>query len=109
MRQFDAPGPMYILQSGLLQVLKMKQGGSVLLAEMGSGAHLGELSALLHTPRNATAQALTDVVVLEISVAHMRELIRTEPAFAQEIGDNLVGRAGYSTSDAAALLHDLPA
>jgi CRP-like cAMP-binding protein len=104
MRQFDPPGPMYVLQSGMLRVLRMQPCGDVLLARIGEGAHVGELSALLETPRSATVQVLTEAVVQEISTAQMRELIRTDPAFARTISENLVERAGLTTTAAAALI-----
>jgi CRP-like cAMP-binding protein len=103
MRQFDPPGPMYILQSGSVRVLRMQPCGDVLLARIGTGAQVGELSALLGTPRSATVQALTDSVVLEISSVQMQELIRSDPEFARTINANLVARAGLSSSAAAAL------
>jgi CRP-like cAMP-binding protein len=104
MRQFDPPGPMYVLQSGMLRVLRMQPCGDVLLARIGEGSHVGELSALLETPRSATVQVLTEAVVQEISTAQMHELIRTDPAFARTISENLVERAGLTTTAAAALI-----
>jgi CRP-like cAMP-binding protein len=103
-RQFDPPGPMYVLESGQVRVLRMQPCSDVLLARVGQGAHVGELSALLETPRSATVQVLTEAVVIEISAAQMRELIRTDPAFARTITENLVERAGLSSTAAAALV-----
>jgi len=103
-RQFDPPGPMYVLESGLVRVLRMQPCSDVVLASVGKGAHVGELSALLESPRSATVQALTEAVVIEISALQMRELIRTEPAFARTITQNLVERAGLSSRAAAALV-----
>ena len=91
-------------ESGLVRVLRMHPCSDVLLAHVGKGAHVGELSALLETPRGATVQALTEVVVIEISPAQIRELIRTEPEFARTITENLVERAGLSSTAAAAVI-----
>jgi len=106
MRQFDPPGPMYVLQSGTLRVLRMHPCGDRLLAQIGEGAHVGELSALLAAPRGATVQVLTDAVVLEISAGQMCDLIRTSPGFARTIAENLVERAGLTSAAAAALIDD---
>src|SRR5258708_465405 len=97
-RQFDPPGPMYVLESGQVRVLRMQPCSDVLLASIGKGAHVGELSALLETSRSATVQALTEAVVIEITPGQMRDLIRTEPEFARTITENLVERAGLSSS-----------
>src|SRR5579859_170299 len=107
-RQFDPPGPMYVLESGLVRVLRMQPCSDMLLARVGKGAHVGELSALLESPRSATVHVLTDAVVIEISAVQMRELIRTEPTFARTITENLVERAGLSSTAAAALIDDRP-
>jgi CRP-like cAMP-binding protein len=105
-RQFDPPGPMYVLESGQVRVLRMQPCSDVVLARVGKGSHVGELSALLETRRSATVQALTEAVVIEISPAQMRALIRTDPEFARTITENLVERAGLSSTAAAALIDE---
>ncbi len=94
-RQFDASGPMYLIRSGSVRVLRMTPGAPPLeLARLTAGDHVGEVAALLDVPRNATVQAVTPVVAVELSSEQTRRLAEQHSGFAAALSEALAARAG---------------
>jgi CRP-like cAMP-binding protein len=94
-RQFDPPGPMYVILSGEVRVLRMSANAPPgELARLGVGAHVGEIAALLETPRSASVEAVGDVQVLELTPDAVQELAAQDAAFAQALAQSLSERAG---------------
>jgi CRP-like cAMP-binding protein len=56
-------------------------GGSGVIAELGSGEVIGELSFLDSRPPNASVSALEDSVVLSIPVARLHTKLHSDPGF----------------------------
>ncbi len=95
MRQFDQPGPMYFVLSGVVRVLRMSPGGPPEeLARLGEGAHVGEVAALLEVPRSASVEAVTTAQVLEMTPETVRDLAAQHTSFAQAVAEALRARAG---------------
>ncbi len=62
------------------------------VAQLGSGAVLGELSLLDHGPRTATVVAETDVSLLVIGQRQFLGVIDEVPALAHKLMSTLAGR-----------------
>jgi CRP/FNR family transcriptional regulator, cyclic AMP receptor protein len=94
-RQFDPPGPMYLILSGEVRVLRMSANAPPdELARLGAGEHVGEIAALLEIPRSASVEAVGDVQVLELTPDAVQELAAQDSAFAQALALSLNERAG---------------
>ena len=87
MRAGDAGDALYILLDGRATV--RARGGAVKL-EMGS--FVGELALLDGGPRTATVVVDGPVVALSIARASFRKLLRSEPAIAVAIAEELARR-----------------
>jgi CRP-like cAMP-binding protein len=96
-RQFDPAGPMYLILSGTVRVLRMTPNAPPQeLARLTEGDHVGEIAALLDVPRSASVEAVTDVQAIELSPQEARSLADQYPAFARALADTLSTRAGWS-------------
>ena len=85
----DEPEDMYVLLSGLLDVLK----GDKKIAEMSDrGAIFGEMSFLLGAKRTATIRAATDVEAIRIPKEELREFLDKFPELCQETSKLLAKR-----------------
>ena len=70
----------YVIQSGSVSISALRNGVQTDLGSMEAGELLGELPLLDHSPRSATARAMTDTRLLPISRAHWEQkLHHTDP------------------------------
>ena len=81
-------GPrMVILLDGRVEVLKRSEtDGEILLAELGPGAVLGEMSLLTDTPRTATVRAATELRLFAIDRRNFEEMADDADPAALKIG-----------------------
>jgi CRP/FNR family cyclic AMP-dependent transcriptional regulator len=94
-RQFDPSGPMYLILSGVVRVLRMTPSAPPHeLARLGEGDHVGEIGALLDVPRSASVEAVTDVQAIELSPEQARMLAVQYPSFGRTLAESLNSRAG---------------
>ncbi len=92
-RQGDPPGPMYIVQSGTLRVLRVSESGSPReLARITRGGVVGELASILNQPRSATVEALASSELIELTPADMRALAAHSKTFARTIVATVASR-----------------
>lgn len=71
----------YWIESGRVEISRRDpQGGSQVLAELGSGRYFGELAALMHTRRTARVRALVPTSVTIHDVASFRTRLGFEHA-----------------------------
>jgi hypothetical protein len=65
----------YVVKSGRVEVIRRKKaGGTEVIAQLGPGAHFGELALLGKTPRTATIRTLEDTVVYKMGRGHFAAL-----------------------------------
>ena len=79
----DTGSAMFLLLSGHVAIFLPPEGGAerVNLKEAVEGEHFGELALFDEKPRSASAEALTDAVVLELSREHfVSDIVRSEAA-----------------------------
>jgi len=65
-REGEVGREMYVVQSGKVRISKKVRDVEKVLAELGPGAFLGEMSILLNKPRSATATVIEDAKILVI-------------------------------------------
>lgn len=99
-KEKDAGNVMYSIKSGKVGIyISYNQDGEKLLVELEAGKYFGEMAVIDNMPRSATAVALTDVDLLEISGDIFDEFISQNPGFGIEIIQNLSQRIRSLTGD----------
>jgi len=104
-RSGDVPSGLFLIERGSVRLIS-DQGRAL---ELGAGDTCGELAALTNKPHAHTAQAVTEVVVWQLSQAEFARLIESYPHLRLALGRNL--RAPLSAADrvqAAAVLGRMP-
>ena len=71
----DAPTSAYLVESGRIEILTVKDGVPMVLSVLGPGDLLGEMAVIDDAPRTATARALTDASLIEVDRAQINERI----------------------------------
>jgi serine phosphatase RsbU (regulator of sigma subunit) len=84
-REGDQDDTMYIIQFGLVAVVKGDLDDPVVLAHRGAGDVFGEMALLDNQPRSASVIALDDVQLLCVRRADFEELLKSDPAPAMRI------------------------
>lgn len=89
-RQGDPGGTMYVITSGRVRVLLEDDAGEQsLLNVLDRGAHFGELSMLIGSPRNATIKTVVDTDLLVLNHDHFAEAVEQVPQFAVNLSKTL--------------------
>ena len=81
-----------ILEGGVEVIGKTAQGPRVVLATLPAGTSFGEMSLVTGESRSATVRAVGDVMVLEITKAHLSPLMSERPELVDSIGAVLEAR-----------------
>ena len=84
-RQGENGDCMFCLAEGTCKVMAQRDGHSVELALLGSGAIFGELALFEHRPRFADVLAVTDTVLLKISEPMVHAFAGLYPAAAYKL------------------------
>lgn len=87
-RDKEKDADMFLILSG--QVRIYKQGPPPLykvinIATLGNGDFFGEMSLLERLPRSANVQAVTDVKLLVLNAALLKQIIGMQPEFAMKM------------------------
>lgn len=85
----DVGSEMYVVLSGLIQVLSPVDGSSV--AVFGPGQVIGEIGLLLGCGRTANVVAVDSGEILVIDRAHLVRMMEKQPALAAKALFNLCG------------------
>lgn len=84
----EAGDAMYVVLDGTVSV--RRQGGR--LKSLGIGSMVGELALLDGGPRSASVVARGEVVALAVPASRFRTLLRSEPAIAIGVAEELARR-----------------
>jgi CRP/FNR family cyclic AMP-dependent transcriptional regulator len=84
-REGDAGDGLYLVVSGDINVIKRGADGEHLLAKLGPGAVLGEMSLITSDARSATGRALGEAAVLHLPLAEFRALLDSGSTAALKI------------------------
>jgi CRP/FNR family transcriptional regulator, cyclic AMP receptor protein len=90
----EQPGEVvYIIRSGTLKIhIEQADGADVILAILGPGDIVGEMSLIDSSGRSASVVTLEDSQLIWMSGSTFQELLHTIPAFAQNLVRILSGR-----------------
>ena len=101
---------LFVVVMGRIKVLvSSERGDTLVLAVVGPGEALGELSVLDGHARSAGAEALDDVELLCVPAAALRRLLERSSAVCLAVAEELAGRLRHLTGSAADLVFlDLP-
>lgn len=103
----DPAGPVFLLISGTMKVVKQSQNGhEIWLADFGAPAIVGELSAILGAPRTSDVIAGSKVKVLSVSHAVFTEALHTHVKLANALNVELAKRV-KATSEKLAELYSV--
>jgi cAMP-dependent protein kinase regulator len=91
-RAGEESGQLYLLASGAVQVSREADGERTVLAQLGPGQSVGEISLVLRKPATADVVALNATVALALSREQFHEAIREYPALLRELYDTAVQR-----------------
>ena len=84
-REGDVGDGLYLVVAGEINVMKRGPDGEHLLAKLGPGAVLGEMSLITSEARSATGRALGEAVVLHLPLTEFRALLDSGSTAALKI------------------------
>ncbi len=76
-REGEPGDSMFFIESGKVKILKKIRGGEKVLTILQRGDFFGEMAILTGKPRTASAEAMSDVKVLEIKKDFFEEFLKT--------------------------------
>jgi CRP/FNR family cyclic AMP-dependent transcriptional regulator len=91
-REGERGDEMYVIQSGLVRIVKRVGGEYRSLATLGRGEFLGEMAILNGKPRTATAHVLEDTRCLVIDAATLEQMIANNTEIALRLVKKLARR-----------------
>ncbi len=99
----DPSNGMYLVRSGVLKIYLNREGKEVLLAQVTSGAMIGEMALFDEKPRSASAAALKTCEVTFISKSEFEQLMKMIPKWFKGLMSTLSGRLRDTNSRLQAL------
>jgi CRP-like cAMP-binding protein len=92
-RRGEEPSCLFLIASGGVRVRSIDaDGDQVVLAELGPGDVVGEISLVLRRPANADVVAVHSTVALALSRDQFQEAIREHPGLLRELYETAVHR-----------------
>jgi CRP/FNR family cyclic AMP-dependent transcriptional regulator len=107
-REGERGEEMYVVQSGLVQILKKVGGEERPLATLGRGEFFGEMAIVNDRPRTATAVVLEDARCLVIDSATLEQMIANNTEIALRLVKKLARRLDSADEMIQILLHPDP-
>ena len=102
---FDPPGGLYGVVNGHIGIQTHEEDrGAVLVHLVGAGGWFGVQSVMLGGPRRIGAVALSDSVLISLSLARLQDLLGREPAAWRHLGLLVAINAGIAAEIASNLL-----
>jgi CRP-like cAMP-binding protein len=97
----DGGSEMFIVQEGMVGVVKNVAGREVFLAAQGRGDFFGEMALLDSQPRSATCFALVPTKLVVIRSGELLMKLRRDPGFALEMLQQMSRRLLYVEQELA--------
>jgi CRP/FNR family transcriptional regulator, cyclic AMP receptor protein len=76
---------LYLVKSGKIEIMKRKGADDMLIATLGPGEFVGEMSVIDNERRSATARVAEDSVLMVITKQVFQDIIRTIPEGASRM------------------------
>jgi len=97
-KEGDKAGAMYLLKSGNIRIYKKKGDSDIEIETIRSGQIVGELAFLDGNPRSASAEALTECELVEISGPNFQVVLEKIPEWLKILMRTLVTRLRVSST-----------
>ena len=91
-RQGEMGDCMYVIQEGLVEVVKEANGQNVRLAVLGKGEFFGEMAIFEEEARAATVRVLAPARILTIDRKNLLRRIQEDPSLAHRLVQVMSGR-----------------
>ncbi len=88
----DTPEYLYIVESGVVDIVLPGRGDELILATVEEGSFFGELSVFDNHPRNATARAAADSSLICIPLSSIAQLTNRSPGAARQFMSVIIHR-----------------
>lgn len=92
-RQGETGSEMFLILRGTVRVEAETDQGRIILAELGPGACVGEVSTLTSSPRTATVTAVTEVDVAAFAREAVADVLNAYPKVRKLLASIIEGRA----------------
>ncbi len=94
---------MYVVQEGLVEIVKETERGEVLLALRGKGDFFGEMAIIEGASRMATVRAIGETRVLTIDKRNFLQRIHEDPSLAFRLVQTMSARIRELSTEVSAL------
>lgn len=91
-KEGEPPNAIFIIARGAISIRKAQGQEYIEVAKVHSGEIIGEMSFFDRLPRSASAVAINDVDVLEISFESMEKIYASMPSYMRAIVASLADR-----------------
>lgn len=89
----DIENHFYIVESGVVNIFtKDNMGKRIPIVDIVDGESFGEFALISNSPRSASAQAVTDVVLVKVSEEGFKQLMSDLPTWAECMLKSFVDR-----------------
>ncbi len=89
----DIENHFYIVETGVVNIFtKDHTGQRIPILDIVDGESFGEFAMISKSPRSATAQAVTDVVLVKVSEEGFKQLMSELPVWAESMMTSFVDR-----------------
>lgn len=89
----DIEGHFYIVETGVVTIsTKDVTGKKIHILDVVDGESFGEFALISEIPRSASAQAMTDVVLVRVSAEGFKQILEDLPIWAQCMMKSFVDR-----------------
>jgi len=82
----------FLIEEGTVEISVERDGGGQTLAMLGPGEVFGEMGVIDGSPRSATATAIGNCLLVEVSAEQIQQVIAKSDPFFAELMRKLVGR-----------------
>lgn len=93
-REGDAPGEMFLVQEGVVELVRRVGDDNVILAILDAGEFFGEAGFLEALPRDASARTKTACKLIKLDGPELREILKSDPGVALSMIRRLSRRLG---------------
>lgn len=102
-RQGEPGDELFIVVRGAVTVRVERDGLSADVATLSAGEYFGEMSLLTGEPRSATVRASSDTELLAVGTQPFAEILRTTPALAEALSEEIARRRAQTGERAGEL------
>ncbi|HET7292051.1 MAG TPA: cyclic nucleotide-binding domain-containing protein [Vicinamibacteria bacterium] len=93
-REGDAPGEMFLIEAGVVELIRQVGDDNAILAILDAGEFFGEAALLEGLPRDSSARARTPCKLLRLDGPELREALKGDPEIALRMLRRLSRRLG---------------